>query len=296
MKKWFVGSIAFLLVSAVIFYLYIPSPVLFSGTTAFKTSTAGAYKILSRQDKWDQFSSNTLKITQRLMNSIYLSTIKDNQPLDIKLFLIPVANDSVEISWESQLPDIKGPLAKWKKYSLAHTVKKDIDKTLGNFKSFVQNDENIYGLSIKQTSTVDTFLIAEKFQTSSYPSTDDIYKHIRNLESHAKQMNAQQSGFPMLNVTQIDSTIFNCMVAIPINKIVDNNGSVFFVRMVPGRFLKSEVTGGPYIIARAHKSMQEYFQDYKRTSMAIPFEYLVTDRSHESDTAKWVTRIFRPVY
>jgi hypothetical protein len=66
--------------------------------------------------------------------------------------------------------------------------------------------------------------------------------------------------------------------------------------MVPGRFLKTEVTGGPYIIEHAHKMMQQYFEDYKRTSMAIPFEYLVTDRSKEPDTAKWVTRIYGPVY
>jgi hypothetical protein len=42
--------------------------------------------------------------------------------------------------------------------------------------------------------------------------------------------------------------------------------------------------------------MQQYFADYKRVAMAIPFEYLVTDRETETDTTKWVTRIYAPVY
>jgi hypothetical protein len=30
--------------------------------------------------------------------------------------------------------------------------------------------------------------------------------------------------------------------------------------------------------------------------MAIPFQLLVTDRSTESDTSKWVTHIYVPVF
>ena len=86
------------------------------------------------------------------------------------------------------------------------------------------------------------------------------------------------------------------MVALPVNKKIDNKGDVFFVRMVPGRFLTSEVTGGPYTIQHAHRMMDQYFKDFNRTTMAIPFEYIVTDRLKETDTSKWVTRIYGPVY
>jgi hypothetical protein len=100
----------------------------------------------------------------------------------------------------------------------------------------------------------------------------------------------------MLNVSTSDSATFNCMVALPINKKVEGNGAIFFVRMVPGRFLTSEVKGGPYTIASAHRMMDQYFKDFNRVTMGIPFEYLVTDRLKETDTTKWITRIYGPVY
>jgi hypothetical protein len=86
------------------------------------------------------------------------------------------------------------------------------------------------------------------------------------------------------------------MVALPVNRIVAGKGDVFFVRMVPGHFLRTEVTGGPHTIANAHRMMDQYFKDFNRVTMAIPFEYLVTDRLKEADTSKWITRVYGPVY
>lgn len=171
-----------------------------------------------------------------------------------------------------------------------------MDKALDDFKMFTNKDENIYGIKIHQTSTKDTFLIATKFNTKGYPSTEEIYLQIEKLKSYSKQMNASQTNSPMLNVTKKDSATFQCMVAIPINKIIDGKGSVFFVRMIPGRFLTTQVVGGAHTIAHGHEMMQQYFKDHKRTSMAIPFEYLITDRLMETDTTNWVTKIYGPVY
>jgi hypothetical protein len=42
--------------------------------------------------------------------------------------------------------------------------------------------------------------------------------------------------------------------------------------------------------------MDQYFKDYNRVAMAIPFEYLITDRLKVPDTSKWVTKIYCPVY
>lgn len=102
----------------------------------------------------------------------------------------------------------------------------------------------------------------------------------------------------MLNLSTTDSLSFTCMVGLPIDRIVETsyNSSTRFVRMVPGQFLTAEVKGGPYTIKKAHQMMQLYFQDYKRTAMAIPFEYLVTDRLAEKDTTQWITKLYAPVY
>jgi len=42
--------------------------------------------------------------------------------------------------------------------------------------------------------------------------------------------------------------------------------------------------------------MNQYFADHNRTSMAIPFSYLITNRSEQPDTLKWITKIYAPVF
>ena len=62
-----------------------------------------------------------------------------------------------------------------------------------------------------------------------------------------------------------------------------------------GNILITEVKGGSNKINNAYKQIRNYISDYNRIAPAIPFESLVTDRSKEPDSSKWVTRIYYPV-
>jgi hypothetical protein len=99
----------------------------------------------------------------------------------------------------------------------------------------------------------------------------------------------------MLHITS-DSGYFETMVAIPVNKVVPPKDNFLFKRMVPGKILVTEVTGGRYTTAHALKQLENYLEDNELQSPAIPFESLVTDRSRQPDTSKWVTKIYYPVY
>jgi hypothetical protein len=59
--------------------------------------------------------------------------------------------------------------------------------------------------------------------------------------------------------------------------------------------LRAEVKGGNATVEEALHQMKIFISDYQKTAMAIPFESLVTDRSKEPDTSKWITRIYTPV-
>ena len=63
-----------------------------------------------------------------------------------------------------------------------------------------------------------------------------------------------------------------------------------------GNILETEVRGGPYKIETGLNELENYKNDYKFTSPASPYQLLVTDRLKEQDTAKWVTRLYYPVY
>jgi hypothetical protein len=296
MRKWIFRVVLLLLLVLITLYFFIPSPKILSDTVAVNTNSNGAYRVFCGQKTWDTLGNGHFTINKRLLNTVELTVSTNGLRIPVSLLLVPLRNDSTIIQWTSDLPAITGPFAKLKKYSLALDIKKSVDNTLSKFANYLKHDENVYGYKINQQSTVDTMLVAVRFKTATYPTLAEIYQHIHQLENYLQQKGATRTGYPMLNTTMNYDSTYKCMVAIPINKKIDDSGDLFFVRMVPARFLTMEFKGGPYSIRHAHQVMQQYFADYKRVAMAIPFEYLVTDRETETDTTKWVTRIYAPVY
>ena len=66
--------------------------------------------------------------------------------------------------------------------------------------------------------------------------------------------------------------------------------------MVLGNILVGEVKGGLSTILNAEKQLANYVFDYGKASPAIPFQSLVTDRSLEADSSKWITRLNYPIF
>ena len=295
MKKWILAGLSVILVLLAIVYLLLPSPDSVSGRIGIRSSADGIYRTMSQQEKWDSLAGAKFTIEKRLVNTIILATKRSN-PDTVHLLLIPLDNDSVDISWRVALSPGSGVFSKWSHNRYAAETRNNINNALEKFRVFLEDEKNLYGISITDTTTYDTLLLATRFITNSYPSASETYRQVEKLQTTAQELNAASTGFPMLNVTKTDSGTFRCMVALPINKVVNNKGDVFFLRMVPGRFLAADVKGGPYTIIRAHEMMQLYFKDFKRISMAIPFEYMITNRLDEPDTSKWVSKIYGPVF
>ena len=118
---------------------------------------------------------------------------------------------------------------------------------------------------------------------------------IAKLQAYVKENGALQTGYPMLNVSHPDDKQYAVMIALPVNKILAEKGDIVYKRMIPGGFLTTTVTGGNGAVTNAYHQMEQYFQDYRNTAMAIPFMYLITDRSQEKDSSKWVTKLYFPV-
>jgi hypothetical protein len=66
--------------------------------------------------------------------------------------------------------------------------------------------------------------------------------------------------------------------------------------MVLGNILEAEVRGGEAAVQNGIEELENYKEDHEKTSPAIPFQLLVSDRSKEPDTAKWITRLYYPVF
>jgi hypothetical protein len=178
----------------------------------------------------------------------------------------------------------------------ARKLKDDMAFVLQRMQTFYSEPKNIYGFDIKRELVVDSFLIATSGKCKGYPSNQFIYSLIAKLRKYATENVAKESGYPMLNIGTTDSVNFDIKVAIPVDKLLPSAGDILQKRMLGrGKILVTEVKGGNAMAAKAFLQLQQYGDDYQRSSPAIPFYSLITDRTKETDTSKWITKIYFPV-
>jgi hypothetical protein len=317
MKKKIIALLAAVLfLSLASIYVFIPNPLQISKITIINCTKNGIYRYLADENKWqlwwpvdnaqskeninnkkDSFTCNAdrYRLAQKLLNGVEISIQRNNSLYKSLFTLLSKGTDSVIVKWDCSINASWNPISRFLRYEQAVNIKKDMDAIVENLRLFSEKKESIYTIDITRSSITDTILIAAKYITSSYPDTKEVYDFIAPLKGYAKKFGAAQNGNPMLNITKLNAHEFQAMVAIPINKELPPNGNIFPQKMIPGNFITTQIKGGEYTINQALEQIHYYFEDYKKTSMAIPFQSLITDRSKEPDTAKWITKIYAPV-
>ena len=311
-KLTFLLLLMVVLAIAAIYYL-IPDTLTITETAKINCVADAAFRTLSNENTWSKwwpgqikpstegparFQLNTTVYTahQKMMNNFGLLINYNGDTIDSHMSLLNLPNDSCLIKWQCSLTAGRNPFQRIKTYREALALKENMHTVIVAAQTFLDRFDNIYGFTLKEASTKDTALITTKSFSASYPSTAFVYSLIDKLRVFCQKGSGIITGIPMLNVTPVDTAGYQVMVALPVERYLATGGDIKSQKMIPGRFIITDVTGGPHTIKQIHLQLLNYFRDYHRTSMAIPFEYLVTDRLKETDTSKWITRIYSPVY
>jgi hypothetical protein len=100
----------------------------------------------------------------------------------------------------------------------------------------------------------------------------------------------------MLNVSTADSIHYLTRVGMPVDRIIPTSKEISLKRMpAGGNMLIVDVKGGTSTMNNALQQVQNFISDYHESAPAIPFFSLITDRRKETDTSKWLTKIYYPV-
>jgi hypothetical protein len=315
MKKWTLIFLLLCLLLLSAIYIFIPGKLRIAAVSFIHTNPNIASRYLQDKNKWNRWWPHSRLSDAASVNGNYfynhdfnygisgymanrVSIHIQNNYISTNSFLniIPVSMDSAAVEWSTTLTTGASPVARINSYLQAHKLKRNMQEVLKNLKTFLEKQENTYSIRIKQTKVKDTLLIAVKTVSATYPSTPFIYHLINTLKQYAAGEGATATNYPMLHVAQTDQNMYGVEVALPVNKALPGNKTILYRRMVPGYILEAEVRGGNQTVSNAFAEMELYRNDYQRSSPAIPFESLVTDRMEEKDTAKWITRIYYPVY
>lgn len=309
MKKiaLFLLVIAAVLLTAV--YTLIPANENFSYSAQLNCTENGAIRVLHSQKKWKEWwpgtalndSSFSFADLQFVPGKLTLpgfetSVINGTDTAAANFFVQGVGLDSAFFGWSATFQYSSNPFARIADYFRIMKMKKGLQQFITAIKPYFEQQKNIYGMNVIQEKVKDSSLISLKKSFDHYPSTPDIYAMINTLKDYVKQQKGEQSNPPMLNVFQTSTTSYEVMVAVPTRWDLPQTENFKLKKMVLGNVLTGEVTGGVATVAEAEKQMADYATDHRKSSPAIPFQSLVTDRMLETDTSKWVTRLYYPIF
>ena len=312
MKKWMLGILVILSVAVVSVYAFIPQTLVVATVTPINTNYTNAVAYSSDSNNWAKWWPTITKndskqvgmykgvgyqIVYKSYNNTQLKLVYKNDTTIANMAVAGFIHDSVKIICQFTFEANLNPITRIKQYNTAVYLKQNVHDVMDGLRAFLEKPENVYGFKIKSTTVKDTVLLSTKTVFNHYPTTIEVYAMVAKLKAYIKQAGGTETNAPMLNVTKHDDVTYKTMVAIPIDHTLPESNTIVLKRMVMGKILESDsIKGGKTVVDQSFKIFEQYFEDYKHTSPAIPFQLLVTDRLKEPDSLKWVTRFYYPIF
>lgn len=311
MKKAFLSIIALLGLVLAAVYIFIPGTLKISLTTGIAANKDGLYRKLSNPANWSQWwpgnkmpdSTGTYEFDHTGFRpgaprtlSLPIMIIDESQETTAELTFLALGADSSTLHLEAGLTGSFNPLTRIRNYFKAKKLKEKLSVILQSIDTTYRVISHLYDYDIQKKTVVDSNLVFTAAEIKKTPDPALIYSMVAKLNNFIRLQNATATGFPMLNVYTRDSIDYLVKVAIPVDRKLPDAGDIHYRWMLGGgNILITEVKGGPGEIKKAYIQILNYINDHQRIAPAIPFESLVTDRTLEKDSSKWITRIYYPV-
>ena len=287
-------------------YVFIPSTIRISSLSESSKDIKPAYRYLVNGENWPkwwpgmkpfQYNDMSFHITKKKLNSFEIQLLYKKDTIITTLEMIPLNSDSTAYTWSCKIESSKNPFKRWMQYFNATQIKKSLDFLTGSLKNYLENDENIYGFKVQKIKVIDSVLISTRSTFDHYPGTEEIGKIVQLLKDYIQKEKAIEKNYPMLNVHQLSTDKYEAMVAIATERLLPAT-SDFAPKLIlkGGNILEAGFKGGPYAIKKGFEEFENYKDDKKFVSPAIPYQLMITDRAKEKDTANWVTKFYYPVF
>jgi hypothetical protein len=303
MKKWLIAAGGVVVLFVVYVYVFVPTTRSVVLIMPMKCNIEAADRMLrdtgNRSGCWPDKADQPIRYTVTgLFRRMVELTIDDGQSSRPgRLSVFPNVNiDSSVLQLEVFLPSNLNPVRRLRYGGEVQRIRVEGVSFLTRLKTNLEDQQKVYGVSIRETSTADSMLVERRQIFGQYPSDSAIYVLIGKLQQFIRSHGGRETGYPMFNVTKGMGGGFEVRVALPTDKKMKADGIVEWRQLIHGKYLETDVRGGDGEVRSAMAQMRNYISDYKRTAMAIPFQSLVTDRRKEPDTTKWLTKIYFPIF
>lgn len=209
--------------------------------------------------------------------------------------LVP-GNRTVTLKMYSSFEISKNPIERIKLLLVAARTKSTYDKILKSLSNYFSTVSSLYDIEITETTVAFEYVATTSKILSHYPSVSETYSMVDLVREYIKKKDGKEKGNPMMFSTLMRTNEYFTQVAIPIERQLDSTLLVKSKWLLKGgQILYAEVKGGKSLVANAFKQMEFYIQDNQHSKVAMPYEYLITNRAEQPDSSKWVTGVYYPV-
>ena len=319
MKKLLLGILIILIAAIAAIYIFIPGKLTIGEVKFVNCTSTAAIRTIHNEVSWAQwwpsandsqnspgtentslyrYKGSEYKITATHDIGVDVSIQNKNYISNGRISFMSLPSDSSAIYWQSDFPNSLNPFKRLINYFEATSLKAIMGHVLDSLSAYLEQDNHIYGYSIRRTTLKDSLVLVTKATSPIYPDTKFIYSLINNLKNYINNQGASTTSYPMLNITPDEQGKYETMVAFATDKVVKTNSQFFtkFFQRNENKVLTTEVNGGINAVKKGHQAIEQYLSDHHISTPVKPFEYLITDRSLEPDSSRWVTVINYPVF
>ena len=306
MKKILIGLVLSMIFLLAAVYLFIPRKIKIEAAVSLNAAVPGVLRTLANDSNWKRwwpgeipfaYNKQSYFIRGHIFNVFDIGIYTDKDTINSLMELVFVKANTMTILWKAEQVSSNNPFKRFIQYNHAKETEKNMKAILQSMTAFLQKTENIYGFDIRETLVKDSVLISTRRTFDHYPDAQEVDAMIQSLKRYIVQNNAIEKNLPMLNVLKVDSSHYEAMTAIPVDKELPKTSEFAPKYLLKGGYiLEAQIQGGPFTIENSLKEFENYRSDHKLTAPAIPYQLLVTDRVKETDTTKWITRLYYPVF
>lgn len=305
MKKWLAGIlIALVALFFLIVYLFIPGDLQITAAKGARINAKALSRAIAKAENWRahwpgaqpyDFRGTRLLFDSPVFEGTTFRLVTGTDTLRGLITVLPFGTDSAVIKWSVEMAGSSQPFKRIARYQKAKALEADLGTLATGMADYYRDEKNLYGFRVRQTLVTDSVLIYTSQVFDHYPSSPDIGKMVGQLRKYIAEQDAHAGDYPMLNVTT-DGSSFLARVAIAVDRMLPETDR-FAPKLVlkGGNILETEIQGGPETIRQAWDNFEQYTTDHERKSPAIPYQLMITDRTAEADTSRWITRLYYPV-
>jgi predicted transcriptional regulator YdeE len=242
------------------------------------------------------FLEKEILINKILLNGFEGQAQSRGKQIKINLQALTISSYTSQINLTTQYAFSSNVVTKLIQYVSLLKDKSDFTKFLQQIQVVFSSTEKTYGFNIERQRVPNSSYISVKQSFTHSPTTEEIYSMIQELEKYIASQNSNVANAPIVNIYTDNNKEYEVMVAIATDRDLPSNTKYSLKNMMLGNIMVAEVKGDRKKIDECIQAMKYYISDYKKSSPAIYFERLITNRLAEKDSTQWITTINYPIF